>query len=114
MGAMPYSSDPTRSTGYEGRTQRIPDRPPVSTKPAPPVAPRRSQENMGVQGRSRRLGGGGDQSRSSSERDASGGGEYRRINAEGAQILGFGWNVHATYDEAWSWIIANSITMGGN
>ena len=96
MDAMPYSSDPTRGTGYEGRTQRLPDRPPVSAKPAPPVAPRRSRGNSGVQGRARRLGGNENQSRGSSERDANGGGEYSKILAEGAHILGLGWNANVT------------------
>ena len=110
MEAMPYSSDPTR-TGYEDRPQRIPDRPPVSTKPPPTAAPRRSQENLSVQESARRLGENANQSGSSAERDANGGSENSKLVEEGTHTLGFGWNVNVAYDEAWSWIVTNSMSI---
>ena len=51
------------------------------------------------------------QSRGSGERDANWRDEYRRVNEEGAQFLGFGWDADATYDEAWSWIMKRGGAM---
>ena len=89
--AMPHGYGPARNTGNEGGTQRFPERPPVSAKPPPtdaPPAQRRSQENLSAQERGGMSGVRENQSRSSAERDANE--EYRRINIEGTQFLGFG------------------------
>ena len=102
---MPHSHDVTRSSGREGRVHPMqnlqvrPAAPAVAKPPAnAPVAHRRSQEGVG-----------GNQSRSSAERDI--GGEWRGISLEGMCHLGFGLDPRATYEQAWAWCNTGQMSL---
>ena len=103
---MPHSHDVSRSSGREGRVQPMQNlqvRPaaPAVANPAPPGAPvghRRSQEGVG-----------GNQSRSSAERDV--GEERGGISLEGMRRLDFGLDSRASYEQAWAWCKTGQKTL---
>ena len=109
LDAMPFGNDPTKNEEVKIQ-QRIPDRP-VQTKPPPPEAPCILQGVRSVQESERGVENSPNQYGGAADGDANSASGSNQISDEGNHTLNFGWNIHASYNEAWSWISSSSANM---